>query len=112
MTLARPVDYPVFVLGRVAHGSKRLERVSGADVPRRWLRRHAFPLPRPRQPLHEVETFLFEGLRPGRRRATLTVPVARDGVAEGREALSLRLLAPRRATHEARTVTVVDPRRR
>ncbi|MDQ4007698.1 MAG: hypothetical protein M3211_06375, partial [Actinomycetota bacterium] len=110
MRLARPVDYPVFVLGRVAHGSTRLERVSGADVPRPWLRRHAFPLPKPRQPLHEVETFLFEGIRPGRRRATLTVPVVRDGVAEGREALSLRLLAPRRATREARTVAVVDPR--
>jgi hypothetical protein len=111
MTLARPVDYPVFVLGRVAHGSTRLERVSGADVPRHWLRVHAFPTPRRAQPLHEVATFLFEGLRPGRRRTTLTVPLLRDGVAEGREALSLRLLTPRRATNDARTVTVLDPRR-
>lgn len=95
----RPIEVKVRILGGagVELGAYGLavrgkgKNLQGADVPVRWLRRHADPN-RPRRPLWQSYAFLHTDVRPGQRSAVLTVPTVKDRVREGTETLYLRVV--------------------
>lgn len=106
ITMDKGVDYEMFVSGRVVRGPR--PQVSAADVGTEWVRQHLGVDADLDQPLWSFRPMLFERLRAGVRVLELAIPVRRDGVAEGRESLTLRLRLGKRAF--ARTVYVAPSR--
>jgi hypothetical protein len=88
VTLAKPVDYDLFVTGRVVRG--HAPNIAARDVARGWLRSHLGDKVDRDKPLWSYHPYVFGQLKSGRTRATLRIPTRRDAVAEGREALALR----------------------
>jgi dienelactone hydrolase len=103
--IAAPVDYDTFIDARVVPGPGR--DLTGRDVPLRWLRAHASEPGRP-APLYRLGVSLFEQLDQGERSLLLSVPVRKDGRAEQREAVTLRVRMNGRST--TRTIRVAPAR--
>jgi hypothetical protein len=104
ITLARPVDYDLFVSGKVVRGPA--PNLAAADVAASWLRDHLGEDADADKPLWTYHPYLFADIGSGRTRTTLRIPTRKDGVEEGRESLTIKLRAPHlRAT---RTAFVTD----
>ena len=86
--VAEPVDYHAFVSGTVVAGPA--PRLSGGDVPLRWLKRFARSAD-PGKPLWKLKPGLFADLRAGRLTVAVSIPIRRDAVAEGRESVTVRI---------------------
>lgn len=106
--LSAPVDYDLYVRAKVVAGSRPLPRLRAGDVPRAWLRDRVWPVPRPETPLFRTRVYLGGYLPQGTRRTVISIPVRRDGVREGREAVTLRVRAFRHRPAVERTVVVRD----
>ncbi|WP_341924317.1 hypothetical protein [Nocardioides psychrotolerans] len=89
--LGRAVDYDTFVQARVLRSPVGL-RVS--DVPAAWFERYGYSED-PGATLASTRLSLFEQVRAGQRSVVVSVPIARDGVAEPRESITLRLVVGR-----------------
>ena len=89
ISMEKGVDYELFVSGRVVRGPK--PQLSAGDVGSRWIEQHLGPDADLDQPLWRFRPMLFERLRAGVRTLEVAIPVRRDGVAEGRESLTLKL---------------------
>ncbi|MGD9959163.1 MAG: hypothetical protein AB7I40_12740 [Nocardioides sp.] len=87
LEFAARVDYDLFVDGKVVRGAK--PPVRGNDVPLKWLRQHGATQHRDR-PLWRLGGYLYDELPTGRRVLTVSVPIRKDGVREGREAVTAR----------------------
>ena len=85
MKLATWVDYDQYVEVRALPGPHQLK---GGDVPVQWLRQHATATTATKA-LPELYTWWLPRIRLGRTTITVTVPIARDHVAEGREQIRL-----------------------
>jgi hypothetical protein len=109
VTLSDPVDYHATVIGRIVAGATGVPRVSLGDVPARWRSDHVFPVPALSTPLHQAGIVLFGSIPPGGLTATMAIPLRRDGAAEGRESVTLRIRLPRLADPAERSVFVLDP---
>ena len=109
VTLSEPVDYHAPVIGRIVAGATNVPRVSVGDVPARWRVDHVFPVPALSTPLHQAGIVLFGSIPPGGLTATMAIPLRRDGAAERRESVTLRIRVPRLAGPAERSVFVVDP---
>jgi hypothetical protein len=88
VTLARPVDYYLFVEGDVVRGRRPMLR--GGDVPVKWLRDRGARTGS-RVPLYKLRVEFFDEVPRGRRSTVLSIPIRRDGVREKREFVTLRL---------------------
>lgn len=108
VTVSRPVDYYPTVRGLVVPGPASPPALRAADVPRRWVRAHTYPMPPPDRTLAAAEVGVAATLRPGRRTVVLRVPTVRDGRAEGTEAVTLRVWVPRVSEPVLRTVRIAD----
>ncbi|MBA3311252.1 MAG: hypothetical protein H0U28_14575 [Nocardioidaceae bacterium] len=108
-TLSRPVDYWAAVRVRLVAGAVDAPRLTVGDVPQWWLTRHLGKVPPLATPLHKTRPYLSTYLRPGRTEAFFHIPVKRDGRAEGREAVSLRVAVRHISDPVVRTVFVRDP---
>jgi len=86
--LDKSVDYDLFVLGRVVAGPK--PELAGTDVPDSWLDRHGETDVGDTKPLHRLHVYVFERVRRGQREAILSIPIARDGVREPRESVTVK----------------------
>ena len=64
---------------------------SVGDVSTKWLEQHIGPDADLDKPLWSYHPYVFESLRAGSRSVVLSVPIQRDGVAEGRESLTLKV---------------------
>lgn len=106
--LSRPADYYVELTARPVRGTRPVPAVRVSDVPRRWLREHG-RVPRVDRPLFRTDLTLWGMIRPGRPGTTLSVPLVRDGVAEGREGLTLRVRGHGGLGPVDRTIVVRDP---
>ncbi|WP_346385708.1 hypothetical protein [Nocardioides sp.] len=84
--IARGVDYELFVGGRVVGGPKPVLR--GGDVPTSWLKTHAAGTD-PDKPLQQLFASIFEQLPAGGKTVVVSLPTRRDGVAEGRESVTV-----------------------
>ncbi|MGY2701728.1 dienelactone hydrolase [Nocardioides sp. HB32] len=89
VTLSRPVDYDLFVTGRVVRGPA--PNAAAGDVSRTWLRSHLGEDLDLTKPLWSYHPYVFDELKAGRTQVTLRIPTRKDAVAEGREALTLKL---------------------
>ncbi|ABL83447.1 MULTISPECIES: secreted protein [unclassified Nocardioides] len=89
ISMAKGVDYEQFVSGRVVRGPRH--PVSAGDVDTRWIAQHLGPDADLDQPLWTFRPIVFARLRAGVRVLEIAIPVRRDGVAEGRESLTLQL---------------------
>ncbi|WP_309650253.1 hypothetical protein [Nocardioides sp.] len=89
--LGSTVDYDLFVQARVLRSPRGL-RVS--DVPAAWFQRYGYSED-PEATLASTRLSLYEQVRGGQRRVVVSVPVARDGLAERRESITLRLVVGR-----------------
>lgn len=87
ITLARGVDYDLFLLGRVRRGPAPV--VAVGDVTDRWLEQHIGPDADRDKPLASYKPVVFAQLKAGTRTAEVSIPIARDGVAEGRESVTM-----------------------
>lgn len=95
ISMDKGVDYELFVSGRVVHGPR--PQVSPGDVGTRWIEQHLGTDADPDQPLWTFRPMVFERLRAGVRTLEVAIPVRRDGVAEPRESLTLRLKVGKQA---------------
>ncbi|GEP36497.1 hypothetical protein NPS01_01600 [Nocardioides psychrotolerans] len=89
--LGGTIDYDLFVQARVLRSPAGL-RV--ADVPAAWFERYGYSED-PAATLASTRLSLYEQVRAGQRRVVVSVPIARDGVAEPRESITLRLVVGR-----------------
>ena len=89
MTLGAPVDYDIYVTGQVVRGKK--PTLSGGDVPAKWFRDQTGSKPKPGQPLWASRLSLFERLAAGRTKVVLSIPTRKDGVAEPRESVTVKI---------------------
>jgi dienelactone hydrolase len=101
--LSEPVGYDLLAYLQTRPGPGR--KLTGADVPRRFLRRFAED-PDLALPLHRLYVSASDEIPAGRRAATLVIPTRRDGVREGPETVTVRVQAG--PTKVRRTITVVD----
>lgn len=108
VTLSEPVGYHAQVIGRVVAGSVSVPRVTVGDVPARWREDHIYRTPPLSTPLHRADVDSYGAIPAGRTTTTLAIPMRRDGVREGREAVSVRVRLPRLAEPVVRTVYVTD----
>ncbi len=65
--------------------------MSAGDVSDEWLEQHVGPDANLDRPLWSYHPMVFESLRAGERSVVVSVPIRRDGVAEGRESLTLKI---------------------
>jgi hypothetical protein len=89
VTLAKSVDYDLFVSGKVVRGPQ--PNVSAGDVSQEWLESNVGEGADLDAPLWSYHPMAFEQLRNGQTHVVLSIPTRKDGVAEGREALTLKL---------------------
>ena len=89
VTLAGPVDYDLYASGKVVLGPA--PNVSARDVRRTWIASHLGQDVDLDQPLWTYHPYVFKQLRHGRTSTILRIPTRKDGVDEGREALTIRL---------------------
>jgi dienelactone hydrolase len=89
ISMDKGVDYELFVSGRVVRGPG--PQLRAGDVGSRWVEQHLGPDADLDQALWTYRPMLFERLRAGVRTLEVAIPVRRDGLAEGRESLTLRL---------------------
>lgn len=100
LRLDRAVDYELYVRTKVEISPQPLR---AGDVPTSWLERYA-PTDDPEATLASLRPYLTVQVRSGAKRGVLSIPIAADGVAEGRE--SLRLVFIMKGKRITRTVFV------
>ncbi len=106
VTLSRPTNFFLGVVLEGLRGPRGTKSVHANDLGARWLAANA-RCPGPRANLSRCRFSTFEALPEGRRSAVVSVPVARDGRAEPREALTLRIQVDgRMRAHKVSTVFV------
>lgn len=88
VSLSRAVDYDLFVIGKVRRGPAPL--LDTGDVGETWLERYLGSEVDPEKPLASYQPMLFEQVRVGARSVEIAIPIRRDGVAEGRESVTLK----------------------
>jgi hypothetical protein len=88
VTLSAPVNYGVEVSGRVIRGPGA--DVTGRDVPASWLRDHA-DTRHPARALHRLDAYVYAAIESGSTKASLSVPMRKDGKREGREAVTVKV---------------------
>jgi hypothetical protein len=86
--LSAPVNYEVQVSGRVISGPGA--DVTGRDVPASWLRDHA-DTGHPTRALHRLNAYVYATLASGSTKATLSIPMRKDGKREGKEAVTVKV---------------------
>jgi dienelactone hydrolase len=106
--LSRPTDYYPLLRGRVVRGHASLPPARVGDVPRRWLRDQVEPVPDASTPLYRARLRLGVTVRPGQRRAVLSVPLRADGLPEGREMLTMQVWLAGVSDPVQRTVVIED----
>jgi hypothetical protein len=89
ISLARGVDYDLFVIARVSRGPAPL--IDVGDVSELWLERFIGSDADQDKPLAFYKPMLFEQLRAGNRSVEVSIPIRKDGVAEGRESLTVQV---------------------
>lgn len=97
--LGAKVDYDLFVAGKVVRGPE--PELRGDDVPSPWLLAHASDTDGDTT-LRKLGVQLFEQLRSGGKILIVSIPTRRDGVAEGRESVTVRF----KIDHTAYTRTI------
>ncbi|CUR59612.1 Secreted protein [metagenome] len=103
--LSAPVDYDLFIDGRVVRGAKPTLR--GFDVPLSWLREHGSTRNRAR-PLWRSGAWVFAQVPRGRTTATISVPIRKDGAKERKETLTVEFHLNRQSV--TRTIRVARSR--
>ena len=86
--LTRPVDYDLFVNGSVVRSPA--PALTAGDVRTSWVVDHAGEVD-PDQTLWSLHAFIYDQLNAGERGFVITIPTRRDGEAEGRESIRLKL---------------------
>lgn len=89
VTLARPVDYDLFVTGRVVRGPA--PNVAVGDIAQGWIHQHLGTEVDLARPLWSYHAYVFSNVKVGRTRTMLRIPTRVDRTDEGREALTLKL---------------------
>lgn len=102
LRLDRAVDYELYARAKVEISPQPLR---AGDVPTSWLERYA-PTDDPEATLAALRPYLSVQVRSGAKRGVLSIPIAADGVAEGRE--SLRLVFMVKGKKFTRTVFVAS----
>lgn len=102
VTLGAPVDYDMFVSGRIIRSPR--PALAADDVPASWFRRHVGMGIEAGKPLWRYHPSLYDQLPSGRTQVVLSVPTVADSRAEGRESITLRVKVNRTAVE--RTVYV------
>ena len=103
--LRRPVDYWAGVRFQVVAGPARPARLRVGDLPRDWVRDRTGKQPATR-PLFRAGLVDYVSLRPGRTVAELRMPIRRDGLREGVEAVTVAVRWNGRVL--TRTIRVTD----
>ncbi len=103
--LSRPVGYDLYVESVVVRGTGTPLR--GLDVTRSWFGAHADPSRRA-ETLASSYVYTGQSIRSGKRTARISIPTARDRLAEGTETLTLRIRSYELDRTFTRTVRVRD----
>ncbi|GAA4378976.1 hypothetical protein [Nocardioides caricicola] len=88
ITLARGIDYDLFMVGKVVRGPGN--DLTAGDVGEEWLERYLGPDTDPDKKLWTYHAMVYEQLRAGNRSMVIKVPIRRDDRTEGRESLTLK----------------------
>ncbi len=99
VTLGAPVDYDLYLSGRVVKSPQ--PALAADDVPRRWFERNVGMSPEAGKPLWRYRPTLYDRLPSGQTKVVLSVPTVRDGRAEGRESIRLRVRVNRTVVERA-----------
>jgi len=91
--LDRPVGYDFMVRAVPVAGRVSVPRARYHDLPKSFVEHVIFPRPKPYVLLHKRPFSLVDFVMVGRSQVTLRIPIARDGRREGREAMTLKVLA-------------------
>lgn len=102
ISMAKPVDYDMFVSARIVRGPS--PTLAADDVPASWFRKHVGIGAEPGKALWSYRPSLFEQLRTGDTSVELTVPTVAGAAAEGRKSITLRLRVNK--TRAERTIWV------
>jgi dienelactone hydrolase len=86
--LAKPVDYDLFVNGSVVRSPA--PALTAGDVRPAWVVAHAGEVD-PGKTLWSLHAFVYDQLNAGERAFVITIPTRKDGEAEGRESIRLKL---------------------
>lgn len=102
VTLAKPVDYEMFVSARIVRGPS--PTLAADDVPAGWFRKHVGIGAEPGKALWSYHPSIYEQLRAGSTSVVLTVPTVADAAAEKPESITLKFRVNK--TRVERTVWV------
>ncbi len=103
IALSKPVDYDLFVNSKVVRGTSNAPALTAGDVTASWINRHLAGADLA-APLWMQSAVLYDQVRSGSRELVISIPTRRDGEAEGRESLTLKVKINRQV--EKRTVFV------
>ena len=102
VTLGAPVDYDMFVSGRIIRSPR--PALAADDVPLTWFESHVGSEAEAGKPLWTYHPSLYDQLTSGHTRVVLSVPTVRDDRDEDRESITMRVKVNRTAIE--RTVYV------
>ncbi|GAW50733.1 MULTISPECIES: hypothetical protein [unclassified Nocardioides] len=88
VAISKPVDYDLFVNGTVVRSPA--PALTAGDVPTSWVLAHAGQVD-PDVTLWSLHAFVYDQLHAGERSFVIRIPTRRDGEAEGRESVRLKL---------------------
>ncbi|WP_154402908.1 hypothetical protein [Nocardioides speluncae] len=91
--LSRVAGYDMVVRIVPVAGRVSVPRARYHDLPKSFIERVMYPPPNPEVRLHKKPFTMVDFVMAGRSEITMRIPIARDGRREGREAMTLKIIA-------------------
>jgi hypothetical protein len=107
--LSAPLGFSSYVVGAAVRAVDGKQLTVG-DLPKKFRKRHFFPVPPLDTPLPKSHLHLFQQLRTGNTSVTISLPVRRTKASDGQRSVSVRFRVYGIPGTITRTITVVEPR--
>jgi hypothetical protein len=109
VSLSAPLGFSSFIVGTAVRAVDGRQLTVG-DLPKKFRKRHFFPVPPLDTPLPKSHLHVFQQLRHGNTSVTISIPVRRTKSDDGARSVSIRFRVFGIPGTTTRTVRVVEPR--
>jgi hypothetical protein len=109
LQLSAPLGFRTFVIGRPVRAVDGKQLTVG-DLPKRFRKRHFFPVPSLDTPLPQTDLRIFKRVPIGKTTITIGMPVQRTKSDDGPRSVSMRFRVFGVPDRQIATVTVVEPK--
>ena len=110
INLSAPLGYRSLVIGAAVRAVDGKQLTVG-DLPKKFRKRHLFPIPALDTPLPKTHLHIFQRLPIGKTSITISIPVRRTKSDDGARSVSFRFRVFGIHGTQTQTVTVVEPKR-